>query len=66
VAEVKVSFTDDSDGQATIEIDGVVGPSCKDVALSVAKLLGSKVVKEDPKDDFYAQNTAGASQTEGS
>ena len=52
-------------GEVTSEVDNVRGPGCKAVLERLTEAAQLTVTKADPKDEFYAETSADATQSEG-
>jgi hypothetical protein len=48
-----------------MEVEGVEGPGCKTIMEAAMQAAKLNVTREDPKDEFYAQTSADATQSEG-
>lgn len=53
----------DRDGKATIEVNGVQGPSCALVTDKLVKALGGGVVSDEKKPEFYVTEGGGNETT---
>lgn len=58
--KIIISFVG-TDGSSTIEVEGVVGKSCKDLTAPLEKVLG-KVTDYKKKQSFYQTESAAARQ----
>ena len=53
--EEKITVIIEKDGTVSIEIDGIVGPSCKTITEALQKRLGAQVLESTEKSEMYME-----------